>query len=298
MKSNREEILFEINSTIRSLRRDLGLLEDKLALLQDELAGGAEDAEAMTLDIDDEAETPDVGAPEVETGTPAAPEAEVSVQEVEAPAVEETVPEEAVVSEDTAQAVEDVVQLEDAETQVIEDENIESSENEKTELAENEGSAGESVDPFMDMWEDDSVAFCGMDDDEDLPEESVSEEGPVMEKVAGEQQAQPKEMTVNDVAEPTPAVIDEMMTRQAWRTDMAGSHVNDVRSAISLNDRILFINTLCHEDAVEFTSLVGEINAKSSFDEAVDYVFATHPQWNFESEVVYRFMMAVRRRFA
>ena len=254
MKSNREEILFEINSTIRSLRRELGLLEDKLALLQDELAGGAEDAEAMTLDIDDEAETPDVGAPEVETGTTAAPEAEVSVQEVEAPAVEETVPEEAVVSEETA-------------------------------------------DPFMDMWEDDSVAFCGMDDDEDLPEESVSEEGPVMEKVAGEQQAQPKEMTVNDVAEPTQAVIDEMMTRQAWRTDMAGSHVNDVRSAISLNDRILFINTLCHEDAVEFTSLVGEINAKSSFDEAVDYVFATHPQWNFESEVVYRFMMAVRRRF-
>lgn len=261
MKSNRDEILLEINSTIRSLRRELGLLEDKLALLQDELAGGAENAEAMTLDIDDEM-IDGAGGEVSEIAGPV-------VQETMMTAVGETGPAE----KGLAPAVEDMVQLDSAETQVMEN---------------------ETADPFMELWEDDSIAFCGMDDIGDLPEDSASEEGAVMEMVTEEQ---PKGMTVNDVAEPASAVIDEMMTRQAWRTDMAGSHVNDVRSAISLNDRILFINTLCHEDAVEFTSLVSEVNAKTSFDEAVDYILSTHPQWNFESEVVYRFMMAVRRRF-
>ena len=32
------------------------------------------------------------------------------------------------------------------------------------------------------------------------------------------------------------------------------------------------------------------------YEEAVDYLSQTHPDWDFDSELVYRFMMAVRRR--
>ena len=92
------------------------------------------------------------------------------------------------------------------------------------------------------------------------------------------------------------AVIDSMTDRQAWRTDMPGTQVKDIRSAISLNDRILFINTLFGQDPMAFQEALTKINQMQSLDEAVGYIVGVHPEWNLESETVYRFMMAVRRR--
>ena len=96
--------------------------------------------------------------------------------------------------------------------------------------------------------------------------------------------------------EPKVAVIDSMTDRQAWRTDMAGTHVRDIRSAISLNDRILFINTLFGQDPMSFQESLTKINQMTSLDDVVSYVVAEHPEWDLESETVYRFMMAVRRK--
>ena len=92
------------------------------------------------------------------------------------------------------------------------------------------------------------------------------------------------------------AVMDRMAEKESWRTDMPGSSVNDIRSAISLNDRILFINTLFHEDPVAFKEALSSLNAMPSFDEGVKFVMERHPEWNTGSDVVYRFMMAVRRK--
>ena len=91
------------------------------------------------------------------------------------------------------------------------------------------------------------------------------------------------------------AVIDVMTDKQAWRTDMAGSPVRDLLSAISLNDRVHFIKTLFRDDAVLFQQTRAKINAMSSLDEVVDYVTANF-DWDMSSQVVYRFMMAVRRK--
>ncbi len=92
------------------------------------------------------------------------------------------------------------------------------------------------------------------------------------------------------------AVMDRMAEKESWRTDMPGSSVNDIRSAISLNDRILFINTLFHEDPVAFKETLSALNAMPSFEEGVKFVMERHPEWNTGSDVVYRFMMAVRRK--
>ena len=91
-------------------------------------------------------------------------------------------------------------------------------------------------------------------------------------------------------------VIDTMIEKHAWRFDMPGTQVKDIRSAISLNDRIIFINYLFNEDPLLFQNTLSRINQLNSFDEAVEMVVAEYPQWNLESEVVYRFMMAVRRK--
>ena len=82
-----------------------------------------------------------------------------------------------------------------------------------------------------------------------------------------------------------------------WATDMPGSPVKNVISAVSLNDRVLFINTLFGEDPLRFQHAIAVFNGLPSFADAVEYVQSTYPYWDLSSEVVYRLMMAVRRRF-
>ncbi len=92
------------------------------------------------------------------------------------------------------------------------------------------------------------------------------------------------------------AVMDRMAEKESWRTDIPGPGVNDIRSAISLNDRILFINTLFHEDPVAFKDTLSALNGMPSFEDGVKFVLERHPEWNTGTDVVYRFMMAVRRK--
>ena len=129
------------------------------------------------------------------------------------------------------------------------------------------------------------------------PVESEPEVEPVMEPdTIMEPVAEPAVEAVMDAVEPKVAVIDSMTDRQAWRTDMPGSPVRDIRSTISLNDRILFINSLFAQDPMAFQETLTRINQMESLDEVVAYVVAERPDWNLESETVYRFMMAVRRK--
>ena len=110
--------------------------------------------------------------------------------------------------------------------------------------------------------------------------------------------AEPAPVTVAEKAESVakPTVNDAMAAQQAWRKDMPGSQVRDIRSAISLNDRIIFINYLFKEDPRVFQDSLTKINQMESLDQVVEYVCSDFPEWDLNSEVVYRFMMAVRRK--
>ena len=96
-------------------------------------------------------------------------------------------------------------------------------------------------------------------------------------------------------AEQSTAIVDKLAAKQRWRTDMPGSPVKDIRSAIALNDRVLFINTLFDKDPVRFQADLTAINGMDTLAQAIDYFQGHHPEWNFDSDTVYRFMMAVRR---
>lgn len=151
-------------------------------------------------------------------------------------------------------------------------------------------------------------------EDDDLPFEEIPEpseepvESGLEEAVEPEQEdddlpvfMEPEpvqEPMIEPVAKTKPAVavIDSMTDRQAWRTDMPGSPVRDIRSAISLNDRILFINGLFAQDPMAFQETLTRINQMETLDEVVAYLVAARPDWDLESEIVYRFMMAVRRK--
>ena len=123
---------------------------------------------------------------------------------------------------------------------------------------------------------------------------SLEEEPVVGPEVISEE---PAPAILNDVQPSSDVpVIDAMLDKHAWRTDMPGTAVKDIRSAISLNDRILFINFLFNEDPMSFQETLTKLNSMASFDEAATYMMTAFPHWNWESDTVYRFMMALRRR--
>ena len=142
-------------------------------------------------------------------------------------------------------------------------------------LANEQAVEVESADVVDDLPEDDDLPF--FDEHENVVEETVLE--PVAEPVVK-----------------SAPIIDTMTDKQAWRTDMPGSPVKDVRSAISLNDRILFINKLFDEDPIAFQEAIGKVNSFETFAQVVEYIITEHSDWNLESDTVYRFMMAVRRK--
>lgn len=143
-----------------------------------------------------------------------------------------------------------------------------------------------------------------LDEDDDLPEDNIIEEQEKETEIKNTTDV--VDLRIDDDFEVLPlgealapvkdAVMDKMAEKESWRTDMPGSDVNDIRSAISLNDRILFINTLFHEDPIAFKDTLSALNAMPSFEDGIRYLKDRHPEWNTESEVVYRFMMAVRRK--
>lgn len=152
------------------------------------------------------------------------------------------------------------------------------------------------------------------------PEPVEAEPEPVVEPEP-EPTVEPEPVAVELEAEPTPAeepapavepepeIIDlsiDMAGMGArtvpdarnyqWMIDLPGGPIANVISAISLNDRVLFINTLFKEDPSLFQQTISAFNGMESISEAVSYVIANFPDWNLNSEVVYRLMMAVRRK--
>lgn len=85
--------------------------------------------------------------------------------------------------------------------------------------------------------------------------------------------------------------------RHSWRTDLPGSKVTDIKHAITLNDKLFYIKELFNDDEEQYRLSIERINEMNNLDEAVDYVRGAFPEWDEDSNSVYRFLMILRRRF-
>lgn len=250
------------NEIIEELRREIAEIKSRVAVLEDKLAALENDKADPVEHIELEQENilPDI-AEIADVAVPVeAPIVEPAVEEVEVKPVAEDMedmPEETVVpAGETA---------EETEAQEIED----------MPEADVQDNAGE------DLPVDDGGSLFG----------GFGEVEPVL--------AKPRSVkTVNDAnSSRVHKTIGESHTgTRAWLTDMPGPEVKDIRSAISLNDRVMFISSLFREDSMLFQDVVSKINAQTSIDKVVSYLEETFPEWNMDSELVYRFMMAVRRK--
>lgn len=83
---------------------------------------------------------------------------------------------------------------------------------------------------------------------------------------------------------------------RAWMVDSPAGPLSNILSGIALKDRGIFINTLFREDPQLFIDTIGELNAMGNFAQAQTYIEQKFPEWNLDSDAVYRLMMAVRRK--
>lgn len=127
----------------------------------------------------------------------------------------------------------------------------------------------------------------------DLPE-PVAEEIPVPEPVEGLEPT--PEPEPEPAPKPAPVLPRPETERLPWRLDKPGLSVKHIRSGISMYDRALFIGTLFKEDYALYDKTIGELDALTSLDEAVDYLLERFPDWNLKSDIVYNFMMAIRKK--
>ena len=94
-------------------------------------------------------------------------------------------------------------------------------------------------------------------------------------------------------------LIDEDidMSEPEWMLDEPGPHVDSLNEAITLNDKICFINDLFKGDSEQYYLSVQRLDEFAHFKEALEYVRRAFPNWDEESPEVYRFYMILRRRY-
>lgn len=141
---------------------------------------------------------------------------------------------------------------------------------------------------------------------ETLPEpveEPVAEPEPVLEPILEPEPApqpapepEPAPAPAASAASAPSAPLEDETANLPWRKDKPGLSVKNIRSGISLLDRALFIGTLFKEDFALYDQTIADLNSMESLDEAVDYIRERFPSWNLKSDVVYHFMMSIRKK--
>lgn len=286
MDKSPKEILAELDAELSALKARVGEIEKKVELLRNEL--DLEPAEPLDLgtadylyDIADAVpeDIPAENVPEaVADDMPAdvfAENAGENVGESVPDDIPETEPETEDLPESEPETELESEYLPEAEPEAVPGKEIQA---EPETEAEPEQVAGTEPEPEVLPEEDGFSLFGGM----------AEEEEPKARKTKAP--SEHRQYSGHKV------IADQKYGNEAWRKDMPGPEVKDVRSAISLNDRVMFISTLFRDDSMLFQDVINKINALTTLEKAVQYLKENFPEWDMDSELVYRFMMSVRRK--
>ncbi len=300
MDKSPKEILAELDAELSALKARVGEIEKKVELLRNEL--DLEPAELLDLgtadylyDIADAVpeDIPAENVPEaVADDMPADVFAENAVENV-GESVPDDIPEaESEAEPETEPETEDLPESEPE----TEQEPAQEVEQEPEDLPEADPGQGTQAGPETEAEPEQVAGTEPEPKPEDLPEEDgfslfggmAEEEEPKARKTKA--QSEHRQYSGHKV------IADQKYGNEAWRKDMPGPEVKDVRSAISLNDRVMFISTLFRDDSMLFQDVINKINALTTLEKAVQYLKENFPEWDMDSELVYRFMMSIRRK--
>lgn len=128
----------------------------------------------------------------------------------------------------------------------------------------------------------------------------VAEEQPV--EVAEEQPVEIVEEQPIEIIEEQPIeIIDEEPMELIEEPQQTKFYltipVEELRDAITLNDRLLFIRELFDYNQELYATTIERLNSLTSFEEAIEYCQKQFPEWEEESDSLERFNFALKRRF-
>lgn len=104
--------------------------------------------------------------------------------------------------------------------------------------------------------------------------------------------------TLSDMFAERNTIADMAQSKtRPWMVDIPGPKVEMIQSALTFNDRLTFIRDLFEGDSEQFNITLDRINETSTFDEVVSDMRDAYPEWDENSQLVYRFYMEVRRKF-
>lgn len=300
MDKSPKEILAELDAELSALKTRVGEIEKKVELLRNEL--DTEPAEPLDLGTADylydiaDAVPEDIPAENVPEAVADDMPADVFAEKT-GENVGESVPDDIPEAESEAEPESEAKPEAELETEDLPESEPETElESEDLPEAEPEADPGQGT-----QSEPEPEQIAGPEPEaepvpEDLPEEDgfslfggmAEEEEPKARKTKAP--SEHRQYSGHKV------IADQKYGNEAWRKDMPGPEVKDVRSAISLNDRVMFISTLFRDDSMLFQDVINRINALTTLEKAVQYLKENFPEWDMDSELVYRFMMSVRRK--
>lgn len=116
-------------------------------------------------------------------------------------------------------------------------------------------------------------------------------------EVVAEPEPEPVVPEASEEVEPQPAPEPEPVQEEQASPNAAlyGKAVDDIRKAISLGDRFLYQRELFAQNAELMQRALTELNALSSFEEAMNYI--AHFNWDQESNSYQQFIVTLHRRF-
>ena len=284
MDKSPKEILAELDAELSALKARVGEIEKKVELLRNEL--DLEPAEPLDLgtadylyDIADAVpeEIPAENVPEAVTDDMPADVFAENAGENVGESVPDDIPEAEPETEDLPESEPEVEQEPEDLPEADPGQEIQA---ELETEAEPEQVAGTEPEPKPeDLPEEDGFSLFGGMAEEEEPKARKTKAPSEHRQYSGHK-----------------VIADQKYGNEAWRKDMPGPEVKDVRSAISLNDRVMFISTLFRDDSMLFQDVINKINALTTLEKAVQYLKENFPEWDMDSELVYRFMMSVRRK--
>lgn len=300
MDKSPKEILAELDAELSALKARVGEIEKKVELLRNEL--DMEPAEPLDLGTADylydiaDAVPEDIPAENVPEAVADDMPADVFAENA-GENVGESVPDDIPEAESEAEpeAEPETEDLPESEPEV-EQEPAQEVEQEPEDLPETDPGQAIQAEPETEAEPEQVAGTEPEPKPEDLPEEDgfslfggmAEEEEPKARKTKAP--SEHRQYSGHKV------IADQKYGNEAWRKDMPGPEVKDVRSAISLNDRVMFISTLFRDDSMLFQDVINKINALTTLEKAVQYLKENFPEWDMDSELVYRFMMSVRRK--
>ena len=141
---------------------------------------------------------------------------------------------------------------------------------------------------------EDEVEGVNEDESSEEPNEEIEEEVQAVEKPETTQNTSDDKESLNDK-------ISKLSKSDSLASKLQNQPIQNLKTAIGLNERFLFANELFQGDGAEYQRAIEEFNHLASMDDAVrliEHKYQPNYKWDFDNHTVQNFIHYLQRRYS